>query len=626
MAEDNQFIDLNKEATKREQEPGGGKGLLIGLIIAVVLLILIVVAGILLFQKDENGLFGFLKDNKSTEQQVDASAQGNQGGNASDGTDKQTQGQNGDATDVTPTTVPEVSHAPEAAKHCADLQKAIDASGIVELYGLNTYVSNIEGDEYLVIQAGDYVIKVRNDYVKYSGEPEGKFIIDDGAQMHEYDWDYIIDANNIINFIPTVADFVGNGRKQIAFAFFTDEKKESNTLHVVSTRDFSEYFVINPSKSFEDVIEIDAFWDAGFKRIARIIANDKAYYVALPFMSEEACAEQFKLETDILTNYFIDVDHITMRSLVRLTNAGYIGEIRSAVTFTSRDMFQASANTFYLYSSDDFNDKDHVGIVEPITIEEALKDRITVSGSNGEKLLAALKDNIPRTTLDPHNYAYDVETGLKGYYIDGVNKAMFGVDVSRWNEDIDWKKAAAAGVDFAMIRAAYRGTSTEGLVYTDAYFEQNIKGCAENGVKAGAYFFSQAITVEEAIEEANYIIEVLKPYKDKITFPVAFDTEKSDNARANDLSCEERTQIAKAFCETIKAAGYTPMIYFSTNWSVMNLDLEELTDYDIWYAYYADDIYYPYDYKIWQYASDGSLPGFSGHVDMNVGFKDYSVK
>lgn len=624
MSEDNQFIDLNKEATKREQEPGGGKGLLIGLIIAFLLLIAIICAAIFFYQRSGADFLGLFGDKSQNEQQV-----GNEGENPDGGNVAVCAPTNGPASPVvlaTGTPVPTATLVPEAAKHCDNLQAVIDASGINAMNGVNAYVQENEGDEYLVIQAGDYVIKLRNDYVKYGAEPYGKVIVSYGGRSREYSWDYIIDEDNIKCFLPTVADFIGNGREQLAFAFFADENKEHNTLHVIAARDLSEYFVINPSKSFEDVIEIDDFWDAGFKRIARIIANDKAYYVSLPYMSEEEAKERYKLELDILTNYSIDVDKIVMRSLVKLSNAGYIGEIRSAVTFTSRDMFQASANTFYLYSSDDFNDKDHVGIVEPITLEEALKDRITVSGSNGEKLLAALNDNIPRTTLDPHKYAYDVETGLKGYYEDGVNKAMFGVDVSRWNENIDWKKAAAAGVDFAMIRAAYRGTAAEGIIYTDTYFEQNIKGSTQNGVKAGAYFFSQAITVEEAIEEANYIIEVLKPYKDKITFPVAFDTEKSDNARANDLSCEERTLIAKAFCDTIKAAGYTPMIYFSTNWSIMNLDLEALTDYDIWYAYYADDIYYPYEYKIWQYASDGSLPGFTGHVDMNVGFKDYSVK
>lgn len=617
MKEDN-FIDLNKEA-RGNMEERGGRGLLIGMIIAVIMLILVVGGVIFFLNKYGYVEFNFGKEkNESVEKTIE--------GKQEDEVQNLPSENNAAVCLSTYTPTPTATHEPEPAKYCEDLQSVISTSGINDIAGVNAYVKNEEGDEYLFIQTGDYLLSFRNDYVKYGSVPYGKVIISDGGRVQEYNWDYVIDAENIKNFLPQVADFIGNGRKQLAFAFYSDDSHEKNTLHVVSTKDLSEYYVINPAKSFEDVIYIDDFWDAGIKRIARIIANDKAYYVALPYMSEKECEENIRLELDIRTTYSIDGDKIMMQSLVGLTNAGFIGEIRSKITFTSRDMFQASANTFYLYCNDDFNDKDHVGIVEPITIEEALRERITVTGSNSEKLLAELKDNVPRTPLDPHKYAYDVETGLKGYYENGVNQAMFGVDVSRWNEDIDWKLAKEAGVEFAMIRAAYRGTSEEGLVYTDTCFEKNIQGTSENGIKAGAYFFSQAITVEEAIEEAEYIISVLEPYKDKISFPVAFDTEKSDNARANDISCEERTRIAQAFCDTIKAAGYTPMIYFSTNWCIMNLDMEKLTDYEIWYAYYSDDIYFPYDYKIWQYASDGSLPGFTGNVDMNVCFKDYSIR
>lgn len=613
MSEDNGFVDLNKEATKRDQEPGGGKGLLVGLIIAVIMLIAIVVVAIMLLSKSGvlNIEFGKKQENeqKPAVEVVDNSEKPKDTEKKPDPT-------------ATPTAMPD----PVDAQHCNDLEAAILESGINNMPGTKAFVNASEKYEGLVIETEDYEIVVTNGYTLYGTEPYCTVYLKYNGHTALYHWDYCLDGDNIKNFIPVKGQFIGNGREQLAFTFYKDDEKTGKILHVVSADDLSEYYVINPAKSFKSVIEIDEFWDAGIASIARIVANDRAYYVSLPHLSEEAAMEKYKLELDIRTDYNIDVDKITMKSMVALSDAGFIGEIRSDVTFTSRDMFQCSSNTFYLYSTDDFNDKYHVGIIEPITLERALRSRITVSGSNGEKLLAELQSNVPLTDKDPHNYAYDEKTGLKGYYEDGVNKAMFGVDVSRWNEDIDWKKAADAGVEFAIIRAAYRGTAAEGNLYTDTYFEKNIKGTIENGVKAGAYFFSQAITVEEAIEEANYIIKVLEPYKDKITFPVAFDTEKADNARANDLSCEERTAVARAFCDTIKNAGYIPMIYFSTNWSVMNLNLEDLADIDIWYAFYSDNIYYPYDYKIWQYQSDGALPGFNGHVDMNVGFKDYSKK
>ena len=135
--------------------------------------------------------------------------------------------------------------------------------------------------------------------------------------------------------------------------------------------------------------------------------------------------------------------------------------------------------------------------------------------------------------------------------------------------------------------------------------------------------FSQAITEQEAIEEANIVIENLRGYN--VTYPVIFDTEHVDGGRANSMSSSERTACAKAFCETILAAGYTPMIYANTNWSVLNINLEQLP-YDLWYAYYGTNLYYPYNFTMWQYSDSGKVDGISGNVDLNLSFIDYSKK
>ncbi len=614
MADDNRFVDLNKSATKAgdNREQKGGKGIILGLIMAFLLLIIIVVILILLI-KDNRDIFGGIT------------------GNDSESVPTATVTQKADKTQE-PTGVPEEKITPSAteapkdpvaAKHCADLKSAIDLSGINDRNDAKAFVSTVNGNECLMISFEPYVITVRNDYILYGTDSYYSITVSDGRIEKTFDWPYIIDEDTINCFVPEVADFIGNGRDQLAFVLFTPEGKSSNSLHVIAAKDMLEYYVINPSDVFADSLYIDTFYDAGSARIAKIVANDKQYFVALPYMSLEEAYDTFELKTGINNFYTVHNGKISVSCLVSLTNAGYIGEIRSAVTFTSRDLFQASAPFFYLYTDDDFSDKDHMGIVTPLTLENAKKERVATVGANGERILVELTD-YPRTTLDPDKYVTNTVTGLKEYIEDGKNIALFGVDVSRWNETIDWKKAKEAGVDFAIIRAAYRGTSAEGNIYTDTYFEDNIKKASENGIKIGAYFFSQAVTVEEAIEEADYIVKVLEPYRDLITFPVAFDTEKADNARANDMSADERTAVTKAFCERIKASGYKPMIYFSTVWSLMYLNMEELKDYDIWYAYYSDDIYYPYDYKIWQYTSTGSLSGFSGSVDMNVCFKDYS--
>ena len=113
-----------------------------------------------------------------------------------------------------------------------------------------------------------------------------------------------------------------------------------------------------------------------------------------------------------------------------------------------------------------------------------------------------------------------------------------------------------------------------------------------------------------------------------ITFPVVYDTEYADNARANGLSNAERTACAKAFCDTVLAAGYTPVIYAGTNWSILDMNMEELQGYDLWYAYYgeAKDIYYPYNFTMWQYTDKGKVDGIPTDADLNISFVDYSTR
>ena len=181
-------------------------------------------------------------------------------------------------------------------------------------------------------------------------------------------------------------------------------------------------------------------------------------------------------------------------------------------------------------------------------------------------------------------------------------------------------------MDYAIIRLGYRGTAAAGNCAMDPYYEQNIKGALEAGLQVGVYYFTQAITVEEAIEEANIVIDELKGYN--ITFPVVYDTEYREDGRANNLSNAERTACAKAFCDTILAAGYTPVIYSSTNWSILNLNLEELQGYDFWYAYYGapENLYMPYGFTMWQYTESGRVDGIETNVDLNISFMDYSTR
>ena len=199
--------------------------------------------------------------------------------------------------------------------------------------------------------------------------------------------------------------------------------------------------------------------------------------------------------------------------------------------------------------------------------------------------------------------------------------SIFGIDVSKWNKEIDWKRVKDAGVEFAIIRCGYRGSKTGALV-EDPYFEKNIKGAQEAGVRVGIYFFTQAVSPVEAVEEASMVLTLCREYK--IAFPMYIDTEGAGgNGRADGLDTAQRTAVVRAFCETIENAGYTAGVYASKSWLENRLHAEELAGYQIWLAQYARNATYEGDYGMWQYTSAGTVDGISTLVDFNVSYMDY---
>ena len=199
-------------------------------------------------------------------------------------------------------------------------------------------------------------------------------------------------------------------------------------------------------------------------------------------------------------------------------------------------------------------------------------------------------------------------------------KTKLGIDVSRYQEEIDWQQVSGSGIEFVIARVGSRGY-TEGNITQDALFDSHASGAAEAGLQVGAYFFSQAVNVAEAKEEAQFVLDCLSGHE--ITGPVIFDWELIGGTSARTYSVEKGvlTDCAIAFCETIRAAGYTPMVYVGNTVGYLRLDLSRLTAYDLWYAQYDTD--YPgffYDFLIWQYTSKGSVPGIEGNVDMDIWF------
>ncbi len=196
-----------------------------------------------------------------------------------------------------------------------------------------------------------------------------------------------------------------------------------------------------------------------------------------------------------------------------------------------------------------------------------------------------------------------------------------GIDVSKHQGEIDWEKAAADGIDFAILRVGGRGW-TEGQIYDDACFEEYYASANAEGLRLGYYFYSQAVTTAEAVEEADYVIDKLRGRR--VDGPVVFDWETagSKSARTNDLPVSVVCDCAVAFCERIREAGYTPMVYMNAYDGYVRYNVGRLKDYAIWYAgqYNGEYPRFMYDFEIWQYTSSGDLDGINDGVDMDLWF------
>ncbi len=230
--------------------------------------------------------------------------------------------------------------------------------------------------------------------------------------------------------------------------------------------------------------------------------------------------------------------------------------------------------------------------------------------------------------LPKHEYDFTklvCQSDLMKYYVDGKQVSFVGADISKFQDYVDFVKLKKAGVDYVMLRVGFRGYSSGQLVLDD-YFLDNVKRAGDAGLKIGVYFFSQAVTEAEAVEEANMVLEYIKDYE--ITYPVAFDMEgiSNDTARIDSLSKTDKTKIAKAFLDTIKNAGYKPMIYGNKEWLLKQIDLSKLTAYDVWLSQMTDVPDYPYKFSMWQYSNDTTIDGIAGYADLNISFIDYTEK
>lgn len=236
---------------------------------------------------------------------------------------------------------------------------------------------------------------------------------------------------------------------------------------------------------------------------------------------------------------------------------------------------------------------------------------------NNHYVFVEIDENLPQANYTRDNLV--ANQGFIEYHKDGEVLSIKGIDVSKYQGDVDWVKVKESGVEYVMLRLGLRGYETGKLVL-DENFETNIQDALDAGLEVGVYFFTQAITEAEAREEAEFVCEALEPYQ--ITYPVAIDVEDlyNEKARSYGQSKESRTQCAITFMDCMKKAGYKTSIYGNLNTFTKLVDVNKLGDYDKWFAYYGDDIYYPYEITMWQYTDKGRVDGIEGDVDLNITF------
>ncbi|MBO4373683.1 MAG: glycoside hydrolase family 25 protein [Lachnospiraceae bacterium] len=239
-------------------------------------------------------------------------------------------------------------------------------------------------------------------------------------------------------------------------------------------------------------------------------------------------------------------------------------------------------------------------------VNDIRKIMVDESEVDASKEDTAVNEEADLETEGPDNSTYDLAGG------------SIGIDVSKYQKDIDWKRVKAAGIDYAIIRAGYRGSST-GVLVKDPYFEKNFAGAKEAGIKIGLYFFTQAVNPTEASEEAAAVAALISP--DELSLPVYLDVESSGSiaGRADGLDINLRTENIIAFCSTLNSMGYKAGVYANKNWLTKKIDTARLEDYDIWLAQYrVERPDYNGRYSIWQYTSKGSVDGIEGFVDMDL--------
>jgi GH25 family lysozyme M1 (1,4-beta-N-acetylmuramidase) len=273
----------------------------------------------------------------------------------------------------------------------------------------------------------------------------------------------------------------------------------------------------------------------------------------------------------------------------------------------------------------DFNTEDSSYAEDAVQDTEALASQpqiLDFVDVRGNAYQVEIHPDWEKHTYAPDGFSHDGDTLSYSSGNDNITSKM-GVDVSHYQGSIDWEKVKAAGYEFAFVRIGFRGYGSAGTLNPDKRYKENLTGALDAGLDVGVYFFSQAVSEAEAAEEAEYVLQLLDEADiplDRLTLPIVFDPENilDDAARTDDVTGEQFTKNAVAFCERIREAGAAPMIYCNMLWEAYKLDLGALSDYPVWYADYEELPQTPYAFEFWQYSESAHVDGIPEAVDTDI--------
>ncbi|MBQ8246483.1 MAG: hypothetical protein IJZ42_05070 [Lachnospiraceae bacterium] len=268
-------------------------------------------------------------------------------------------------------------------------------------------------------------------------------------------------------------------------------------------------------------------------------------------------------------------------------------------------------------------------IVESVSEQSSEDDpseggtKTLVTFADGSEQWYSISKYLPQNEYEETGFV--LGNGRMSYYVDGNKESYVGMDISKYQGYIDFNEVKKDGIDFVIIKLGSRGYST-GQLTVDDYFQDNMKRAMDADLEVGISFSSQAITVEEAVEEAEFVLQYMQEYD--ISYPIIFEMEHivNDTARIDDLTKEEKTRIAETFLDKIEEAGYNVMLSGDKAWLFSDINYAALSAYDIRLEQEEDLPDYPYRFYMWQYTQKGTVDGVSGEVPLNICFIDYTIK